>query len=168
MPGGRHFRTPTISSTAAATADTSMNEKPSNQMSAPMSGWYAEVSGGYINHPPRGAASKKIDPHRNNPPMTKAQKPKAESRGKGKSRAPSISGMIRMASASKTGIANKNIITEPCTVKIWLYNSAERKSLFGTASCTRISSARTPPNRKNANVMAVYQTPTCALFTDDQ
>ena len=39
MPGGRHLSTPTISSTAAAIAATSMNEKPSSQMSAPMSGW---------------------------------------------------------------------------------------------------------------------------------
>src|SRR5688572_13971793 len=168
IPGGRHLSTPTISSTAAATADTSMNENPSSQMSAPMSGWYADVSGGYMNHPPRGAASKKIDPHKNNPPMTNAQKPNADSRGKGRSRAPSISGMIRMARASKTGIAKRNIITEPCTVKIWLYISADRKSLFGTANCTRIRSASTPPNRKNANVTAVYQMPTCALFTDDQ
>ena len=38
MPGARHFNTPTINSTAAAIAATSMNEKPSSQMSAPMSG----------------------------------------------------------------------------------------------------------------------------------
>ena len=38
MPGARHFNTPTISSTAAAMAATSMNEKPSSQMSAPIPG----------------------------------------------------------------------------------------------------------------------------------
>ena len=38
MPGGRHFSAPTISSTAAAIAATSMNENPSSQMSAPMPG----------------------------------------------------------------------------------------------------------------------------------
>src|SRR5688500_17295224 len=64
MPGGRHLSAPTISSTAEAIAATSMNEKPSSQMSAPISLWYLEVSGGYMNQPPRGAASKKIAPHR--------------------------------------------------------------------------------------------------------
>src|SRR5687768_6733611 len=168
MPGGRHLSTPTISSTAAAIAATSMNENPSSQMSAPISGWYVEVSGGYMNQPPRGAALKKSEPHRKTPPMTKLQKPKADRRGKGRSRAPSISGRIRIEKASNTGTANRNIITEPCTVKIWLYSSAEMKSLFGNASCTRIRSASAPPNRKNRNAAAVYQTPTCRLFTDDQ
>src|SRR5918999_5291426 len=76
MPGGRHLSTPTISSTAAAIAATSMNENPSSQMSAPISGWYVDVSGGYMNHPPLGAASKKREPQRKTPPMTKLQKPK--------------------------------------------------------------------------------------------
>ena len=39
IPGGRHLRMPTISSTAAAMAATSMNDRPSSQMSAPMPGW---------------------------------------------------------------------------------------------------------------------------------
>src|SRR5688572_25971434 len=120
IPGGRHFNTPTINSTAAAMAATSMNENPSSQMSAPISGWYDEVSGGYMNQPPRGAALKNSEPQRNSPPITKLQKPKAESRGKGRSRAPSISGKMRIENASKIGTANRNIITEPCTVKIWL------------------------------------------------
>jgi hypothetical protein len=38
IPGGRHFNTPTISSTAAAIAAISMNENPSSQMSAPNPG----------------------------------------------------------------------------------------------------------------------------------
>ena len=38
IPGGRHFSAPTIISTAAAIAATSMNEKPSSQMSAPIPG----------------------------------------------------------------------------------------------------------------------------------
>ena len=54
IPGGRHLSVPTISSTAAAIAAISMNEKPSNQMSAPAPGWYLDVSGGYMNHPPLG------------------------------------------------------------------------------------------------------------------
>ena len=87
---------------------------------APIPGWNAEVRGGYMNHPPRGAALKKIDPHRNTPPRTKHQKPKADSRGNGRSRAPSIWGMKITAIDSKMGMANKNIITEPCSVKSWL------------------------------------------------
>ena len=63
MPGGRHFSTPTISSTAAATDDTSMNERPSIQMSAPRPERSLRVvSGGYMNQPPSGAALKKIEP----------------------------------------------------------------------------------------------------------
>jgi hypothetical protein len=45
--------------------------------------------------------------------------------------------------------------------------SASTKSLSGTASCTRISSASTPANRKNTNDIAVYQRPTSLLFTAD-
>src|SRR5690606_10127019 len=108
MPGGRHLSAPTISSTADAIAATSMNEKPSNQMSAPMSGWYVEVSGGYMNQPPRGAASKKIAPHRNTPPSRKHQNPNAARRGNGRSRAPSIRGISVTAIASNTGDAATN------------------------------------------------------------
>jgi hypothetical protein len=38
IPTGRDFSTPMISSTDAAIAATSMNEKPSSHMSAPMPG----------------------------------------------------------------------------------------------------------------------------------
>ena len=73
-----------------------------------------------MNQPPRGAASKKIEPQRKTPPSRKHQKPKADRRGKGRSRAPSICGRKRTAMASKTGMAKRNIITEPWTVKAWL------------------------------------------------
>src|SRR5688572_415844 len=121
-----------------------------------------------MNQPPRGAALKKIEPERNTPPSTKHQKPKAESRGNGRSRAPSICGRKITAMASKIGIANRNIITEPCTVKTWLYVSAESTSALGRASCARIKSASTPANRKNKQQLATYHTPTSLLFTDDQ
>ena len=52
--------------------------------------------------------------------MRKHQKPNAESRGNGRSRAPSICGSSSTAIASNIGIANRNIITEPWTVKAWL------------------------------------------------
>ena len=72
MPGGRHFSVPTISSTAAAIEATSMNDSPNNQMSDP--GPSSSVaSGGYMNHPARGAASKKIDPITKMPPIRKHQ-----------------------------------------------------------------------------------------------
>ena len=73
-----------------------------------------------MNQPPFGAASKNSEPHRNTPPIANAQKPNADSRGNGSSRAPSIAGRNRIDTDSKIGIANRNIITEPCTVKIWL------------------------------------------------
>ena len=73
-----------------------------------------------MNQPPRGAASKKIEPQRKTPPRTKHQKPNAERRGNGRSRAPSICGSRITAIASKIGIAKRNIITEPWTVKTWL------------------------------------------------
>ena len=73
-----------------------------------------------MNQPPRGAASKKIEPQRNMPPIANAQKPNADSRGNGSSRAPIICGRNMIDTASKIGIANRNIITEPCSVKTWL------------------------------------------------
>jgi hypothetical protein len=66
--------TPTISSTAAAIDDTSMNDRPSIQMSAPMPAVAGSVdSGGYMNQPPSGAASKKIEPATKIPPSRKLQ-----------------------------------------------------------------------------------------------
>ena len=121
MPGARHFSTPTMISTAAAIEATSMKERPSSQMSAPMplsSGSVA--SGGYMNQPLDGAAPKKIEPQTKTPPSRKLQKPKAESRGNGSSRAPSIGGRRKIATASKIGTAKRNIITVPCSVKAWL------------------------------------------------
>ena len=78
------------------------------------------ASGGYMNQPPSGAASKKIEPQTKTPPIRKHQKPKADSRGNGRSRAPSIGGRRRIDTASKIGTAKRNIITVPCSVKTWL------------------------------------------------
>ena len=121
MPGARHFMMPTMSSTAAAIEATSMKERPSSQMSAPMPEYSLSVaSGGYMNQPDDGAASKKIEPQTKTPPIRKLQKPKAPSRGKGSSRAPSMGGSRKIATASKIGTANRNIITVPCSVNAWL------------------------------------------------
>ena len=74
-----------------------------------------------MNQPPRGAASKKIEPSNEDAAdQMKLQKPYADSRGNGKSRAPSICGSTMIENASKIGTANRNIITVPCSVKIWL------------------------------------------------
>ena len=73
-----------------------------------------------MNQPPLGAASKKIEPQTKTPPIRKLQKPKAPSRGNGSSRAPSIGGSRKIATASKIGTAKRNIITVPCSVKTWL------------------------------------------------
>ena len=98
-----------------------MKERPSSQMSAPMPDNSSSVaSGGYMNQPDDGAASKKIEPQTKTPPRRKLQKPKAPSRGNGSSRAPSIGGNRKIATASKIGTANRNIITVPCSVKAWL------------------------------------------------
>src|SRR5690606_22931899 len=121
-----------------------------------------------MNHPSFGAASKNTEPHTNTPPIRKHQKPNADRRGNGRSRAPSTEGSTRMENASKIGTANRNIIIEPCRVKSWLYVSAGRKPFSGKASCNRISSASTPANRKNAIAVAVYQRPTMELLTLDQ
>ena len=61
-----------------------MKERPSSQMSAPMPESSSSVaSGGYMNQPDEGAASKKIEPQTKTPPIRKLQKPKAPRRGKG-------------------------------------------------------------------------------------
>ena len=87
-------------------------------MSAPMPEYSLSVaSGGYMNQPDDGAASKKMEPQTKTPPMKKLQKPKAPSRGKGSSRAPSIGGSRNIATASKIGTAKRNIITVPWSVK---------------------------------------------------
>ncbi len=68
MPGGRHFKIPTMSSTAAAIDATSMKDSPSSQTSTPMPG-RSVLKGGYMNQPPSGAIPKNSDTQKNVPPM---------------------------------------------------------------------------------------------------
>ena len=96
-----------------------MKDRPRSQMSAPMPLCSVE-RGGYMNQPASGAESKKIEPQTKTPPITKHQKPKADNLGNGRSRAPSMAGRRRIATASKIGTANRNIITVPCSVKAGL------------------------------------------------
>src|SRR3546814_1638286 len=120
MAGARHFMMPTIICTAVAIEATSMKERPSSQISAPIpENSLLEASGGYMNQPVLGAELKKIDPQTKMPPSRKLQKPKAERRGNGSSRAPSMDGSRKIAMASKIGTAKRNIITVPCSVKAW-------------------------------------------------
>ena len=73
IPGGRHFKTPMMSSTAAAIEATSMKERPSSQTSTPMSSASGPdvLKGGYMNQPPLGPASNRIEPQTKVPPIRK-------------------------------------------------------------------------------------------------
>src|SRR5215210_9124391 len=46
-----------------------------------------------------------------------------------------------------------------CIVNSLLYVSGSTTSAFAFASCARITSARTPPARKNARLVAMYRMP---------
>src|SRR3546814_13470429 len=87
-----------------------------------------------MNQPLRGAASNRIEPQTNTPPIRKHQKPYADKRGNGRSRAPSTDGNTRIENASEIGTANRNIINEPCSENSWLKVSASNRSLSGTTS----------------------------------
>src|SRR3954451_20836596 len=56
-------------------------------------------------------------------------------------------------------MTNRKIIVVACIVNIWLYASALRILLSGDASCSRISSASTPPIRKKQKAVAPYMRP---------
>jgi len=73
-----------------------------------------------------------------------------------------------METASKIGMAKRNIITEPCIVKTWLYRFGDRNVLPGMANWMRIMSASRPPNRRKMKTSAVYHSPTILLLTSDQ
>ncbi len=98
----------------------------------------------------------------------KHQNPNADRRGNGRSRAPSICGSRMTAMPSKIGIANRNIITDPCTVKAWLYSSAERKSFRGR----RVESGSAAPKhrrrekRKTSSPCTRRRRPHCSPSTN--
>ena len=167
IPGGRHFNAPTINSTAAAILATSMNDRPSNQMSGPMPSSFV-ASGGYMNHPALGAASNSSDPSTKHPPIRKHQYPYALRRGNGISLAPRKAGRSKMLMASNIGTAKRNIMAEPCMVKNWLNRSASKKVLSGKASCTRIANANNPAISIKVSAVSEYHVPTSLLLTADQ
>src|SRR5690554_1332721 len=66
---------------------------------------------------------------------------------------------------SRIGMANRNIITVPCMVNIWLYSSACSMSCSGRASCVRINIARRPPIRKNTPPVIIKRSPILVWLT---
>lgn len=151
MPGARVRSTPIRISIAPAIAEISMKPMPSSQKS-----WFtrgdqrASVSGGYMNQPPSGAQPTNRLRKKPRPPTRYSQNAKADRRGNGRSRAPSMFGSSATPIASTAGTANRNIITVPCIVNSWLYRSGPISVFSGTASCTRIASASTPASTKNS------------------
>ena len=73
------------------------------------------------------------------------------SRGNATSGAPIWSGMIQFVNPANSGVANSSSMTVPWIVNAWLYCSFDTIWSPGRASSARISSAMTPPIRKNAN-----------------
>ncbi len=73
------------------------------------------------------------------------------SRGKATSGEPIWSGMISLAKPAKVGVAKSSSMIVPCMVNSWLYCSLLISCSPGRASSARISSAITPPARKNTN-----------------
>ena len=59
--------------------------------------------------------------------------------------------MIQLAKPKASGVANSSSMIVPCIVNSWLYCSFDRNCRPGRASSARISSARMPANRNNAN-----------------
>src|SRR4051794_41908185 len=89
IPGARVLRMPTMSSTAAATAEISTKPSPRIQTSVLIPGEYlAPVRGGDMKQPPAGAPPKKRLAKTHTPPGGEEQKPRAQSRGEGKARGP--------------------------------------------------------------------------------
>jgi hypothetical protein len=84
-------------------------------------------------------------------PTRYSQYDNALSRGNATSGAPICSGRTRLAKANTLGVAYSSIITVPCMVNSWLYCSGDRNCSPGWPSSPRISSAITPPIRKNPN-----------------
>jgi hypothetical protein len=64
-----------------------------------------------------------------------------------------------LANAACIGITTRKTIVRPCIVNTWLYRSAERRSLPGTANCVRINRASKPPIRKNDRAATPYMIP---------
>ena len=73
------------------------------------------------------------------------------SRGNATSGAPICSGMSALANPANSGVANSSSMIVPCMVNSWLYCSLVTHCRPGWASSARMTSAMTPPIRKNTN-----------------
>ena len=93
------------------------------------------------------------------PPKRNSQNEKAFSRGKATSGAPICSGSTRLANPNTTGVAYSSSMIVPCMVNSWLYCSFDRNCSPGAASSVRISSAISPPMKKNAKQVTTYMMP---------
>src|SRR5579859_8244065 len=56
-------------------------------------------------------------------------------------------------------MTTRKIMVVPCTVKTASYPAGSRNVFRGTASCTRISSASTPPSTKKPRLVSRYRSP---------
>ena len=81
------------------------------------------------------------------------------SRGNATSGAPICSGMIQFVKPANSGVANISSMIVPCIVNAWLNCSFDMICRPGRASSARMSSAITPPMRKNANDVTRYSVP---------
>ena len=63
------------------------------------------------------------------------------------------------------GTAKRNIIVDPCIVKIWLYRSGPMSVFSGRESCMRIAAASSPPSRKKTRAVQMYRLPTDLWLT---
>jgi len=79
--------------------------------------------------------------------------------GNATSGAPICNGMIAFANPKNSGVANSSIITVPWMVNSRLYCSLVTTCSPGSASSARITSAMTPPIRKNTNEVIKYRCP---------
>ena len=81
------------------------------------------------------------------------------SRGNATSGAPICSGMIQFAKPANSGVANISSMIVPCIVNSLVELLVRQELVPGRASSARISSAITPPIRKNANDVTRYIVP---------
>ena len=69
------------------------------------------------------------------------------------SRAPIISGTRKFPNPARIGTTKRNTIVVPWIVTSSLYVLRTKTCSFGSASCDRISSARTPPHAKKTRLV---------------
>jgi hypothetical protein len=162
MPGARIVMIVVMKFTAPKMVPKPLMPSPTIQRFPPTPGEKeALASGWYANQPNEAApcgvrkpATAMRDPKR------KSHSAKAFRRGNATSGAPICRGRIAFAKPAKSGVANISSITVPCIVKSWLYCSfVGMICIPGAKSSARMSSAITPPMRKNSTDEIRYMYP---------